>query len=387
MAEKILLVDDEPSVLSGYQRLLHSAFETDTALGAAAALGTLESKGPFAVVVSDYQMPEMNGIQLLARIKSVAPDTIRILLTGNADIQIAVGAVNEGNIFRFLTKPCTRELLTQTLNNALTQYRLLIAEKVLLQKTLHGSIHVLTEVLSLVNPAAFSRATRLRRYIAHIAKKLSLENSWKFEVAAMMSQLGCVTIDPETIEAVYTGQKLSPAQQKHYDTHPMVASDLFKSIPRMESIAWIIAHQNQPTSVDGDISDREMADRHLGSDLLRIALTFDELLLDGASRAEAAHQLSRQFSDVDKRIFEALVELEPEPHEKKVHACTIRELTPGMILDNEIRTQSGQLVAARRQEVTAPLILKLKSFRDRGAIEDRVLVSSAKAAAAASAHG
>jgi CheY-like chemotaxis protein len=386
MAEKILLVDDEPSVLSGYQRLLHTAFESDTALGAAAALSAIESKGPFAVVVSDYQMPQMNGIQLLARIKASAPDTIRILLTGNADIQTAVGAVNEGNIFRFLTKPCTRELLTQTLNNALAQYRLLIAEKELLEKTLHGSIHVLTEVLSLVNPAAFSRSTRLRRYIAHIAKKLALENSWKFEVAAMMSQLGCVTIDPETIEAVYTGQKLSAAQQKHYDTHPMVASDLLKSIPRMESIAWIIAHQNQPTSVNGDISDREMTDRQLGADLLRIALAFDELLLDGSSRAEAAHHLSRQFTDVDKRIFEALVELEPEPHEKKLHTCAIRELTPGMILDAEIRTYNGQLVAAKRQEVTAPLILKLKSFRDRGTIEDRVVVSSPKAAGAAS-HG
>ncbi len=382
MAEKILLVDDDPAVLSGYQRLLHSAFETDTALGAAAALSALESKGPFAVVVSDYQMPEMNGIQLLARIKTSAPDTIRILLTGNADIQTAVGAVNQGNIFRFLTKPCTRELLTQTLSSALAQYRLQISERELLQKTLHGSIHVLTEVLSLVNPAAFSRATRLCRYIAYIAKKLSLENSWKFEVAAMLSQLGCVIIDPETIEAVYAGKKLSAAQQKHYDTHPTVARDLLSSIPRMESIAWMVAHQHQPASVEGDISDREVADMQLGADLLRIALAFDELLLDGTSRSEAAHHLSRQFKDVDQRIFEALVESEPETHEKKVQTCAIRELTPGMVLDAEIRTTSGQLVAARRQEVTAPLILKLKSFRDRGAIEGQVIVSSAKAAAA-----
>ena len=142
MAEKILLVDDEPAVLSGYQRLLHSAFETDTALGPAAALTALQSKGPFAVVVCDYQMPEMNGIELLARIKTSAPATIRILLTGNADIQTAVGAVNQGNIFRFLTKPCTKDFLTQTLNSALAQYRLQIAEKELLEKTLRASIHV-----------------------------------------------------------------------------------------------------------------------------------------------------------------------------------------------------------------------------------------------------
>jgi len=381
MAEKILFVDDEPAVLSGYQRLLHSDFKVDTAVGGAGALIAIESNGPYAVVVSDFQMPEMNGIQFLAKVKTSSPDTIRILLTGNAQIQTAVSVVNEGNIFRFLTKPCTRELLSQTLNTALAQYRLVIAEKEWLEKTLHGSIHVLTEVLSLVNPAAFSRAARLRRYIAYISKKMSLENSWKFEIAAMMSQLGCVTIDPETIEAVYAGEKLLAAQQAHYDTHPMVARDLLTSIPRMEPIAWMIAHQNQPAPVEGDIANREMEDMRVGAVLLRITLAFDEMLLEGVSKTEAAHHLSRQFNDVDNRIFEALVELEPEPHEKKVHTCSIKELTPGMILDAEIRTQTGQLVAAKRQEITAPLILKLKSFRDRGAIEDKVVVSLPKAAA------
>lgn len=381
MAEKILFVDDEPAVLSGYQRLLHSEFKVDTAVGGAGALIAIESNGPYAVVVSDLQMPQMDGIQFFSKVKTSSPDTIGILLTGNAGVQSAISAVNEGNIFRFLTKPCSKELLCQTLNTALAQYRLVIAEKDLLEKTLHGSINVLTEVLSLVNPAAFSRATRLRRYMAHIARKMSLGNSWKLEVAAMMSQLGCVTIDPETIDAVYAGQKLSAEQQAHYDTHPIVARDLLSNIPRMEPVAWMIAHQNQPAPVEGDITNRERADMRLGAELLRITLGFDELLLQGTSRTEAAHRLSRQFKGLDKRIFEALVELEPEPHEKKVHTCSIKELAPGMILDQEIRTQGGQLIAARRQEVTAPLILKLKSFRDREAIADQVVVSAPTVAA------
>ena len=105
------------------------------------------------------------------------------------------------------------------------QYRLVNAEKQLLEQTLSGSIQVLTEVLSLVNPAAFGRAERARHYIHHIVTSMKLPNVWQYEVAAMMSQLGCVTLAPEMIEAVYKGETLSPNEQAQYDAHPSVAYD------------------------------------------------------------------------------------------------------------------------------------------------------------------
>ena len=193
MNEKILLVDDEVAILEGYQRLLRREFRIDVALGGKGALVAIQNNGPYAVVVSDMRMPEMDGAQLLAKIKVLSPDTVRVMLTGNADMQTAVSAVNEGSIFRFLTKPCTKETLAKALTASLMQARLLSAEKELLEKTLTGSIQVLAEVLSLVNPAAFSRGMRLRRYIQHIAEGLALSNPWRFEIPAMMSQLGCVT--------------------------------------------------------------------------------------------------------------------------------------------------------------------------------------------------
>ncbi|MFZ0284614.1 MAG: HD domain-containing phosphohydrolase [Terriglobales bacterium] len=376
MPEKILLVDDEPAVLQGLQRLLHGIFDTETAVGGTGALILLENNGPYAVVVSDMRMPQMNGVELLAKIKSRAPDTVRVMLTGNADIQTAVKAVNEGNIFRFLTKPCEKELLATTLTAALLQHRLLVAEKQLLEQTLSGSVQVLTEVLSLVSPAAFSRAARARRYMHHIVTRVALGNHWKFEVAAMMSQLGCVAIDPEIIEGVYSGRQLSAAEQARYDTHPTIAHDLLSKIPRMEPIAWIIAHQNRPTTVEGDISDPERADMRLGADLLQVVLAFDALLHQGMSRTEAAHRLSRQGKRLDPRIFEALVELEPEAADKQVHTLPITELSPGMIIEQEIRNQTGSLLVASGQEVTLPLLLKLESLHEARAIEGSVRVSS-----------
>src|SRR5580700_10107556 len=112
MSEKILLVDDEQNVLLGYRRLLHKEFQTDTAVGGSRALIAIQTRGPYAVVLSDMRMPEVDGIQLLTRVKYLAPDTVRMMLTGYADVQTALSAVNEGNIFRFLTKPCSKEVLT-----------------------------------------------------------------------------------------------------------------------------------------------------------------------------------------------------------------------------------------------------------------------------------
>jgi CheY-like chemotaxis protein len=385
MSEKILLVDDEIAILQGYQRLLHREFHTDIAVGGPGALIAIEANGPYAVVVSDMRMPEMDGAQLLAKIKILAPDTIRVMLTGAADMRTAVSAVNEGSIFRFLTKPCTKETLAKTLTASLVQHRLVIAEKELLERTLSGSIHVLTEVLSLVNPAAFGRAVRLRRYVHHIAQRMSLRSPWRFEVAAMMSQLGCVTLDPETVDGVYAGQTLTPEEQARYEAHPLVAHDLLTNIPRMEPIAWMIAHQNHPAPVEGDVADREKADMRLGAEILRAALAFDDLLRKDSSKTEALHRLAIQHKDIDTRIIQALVEFQPDEEELDVRSCAIDELTPAMVLHEDVRTNSGSLIVAKGQEITVPLVLRLKSFRAKGVIGRSVTIALPKRQAAGAA--
>jgi response regulator RpfG family c-di-GMP phosphodiesterase len=377
MLEKVLMVDDEINVLEGYQRLFRHEFHIDTAAGGAAALSALAATGPYAVVVSDMRMPEMDGAKLLTKIKLLAPETTRIMLTGNADIHSAVSAVNEGNIFRFLTKPCSRENLGKALSAGLAQYRLVTAEKDLLEHTLQGSIQVLTEVLSLVNPAAFGRASRLRRYVHQAVTRMALESPWRFEVAAMLSQLGCVTLHPETIEAVYAGRPLPRDEQARFDAHPGVAHDLLSKIPRMEAIAWMIAHQHDSAISAGTAVDSEVADMQMGANLLRATLAFDELVRKGVSESEAANRLCEEHKDFDPRILQALVESEAGKDQRQVHTCTLDQLSPfGMALAEELRTTTGVLLVAKGQEVTSALILKLRSFLEKGAIGHTVVISS-----------
>jgi len=245
---KILVVDDEPNVLHSIKRQLRKKFSLDTATSGPEALKMLKESGPYAVIIADMRMPGMNGIELLAKVKEEFPDTVRMMLTGNADQETAIRAVNEGNIFRFMNKPCPVELLEKNIEAALEQYRLIIAERQLLEQTLSGSIKVLAEILSQVNPAAFSRAFRIRNLVDQLVKAEGLPNAWEFSIAALLSQLGCVSLPSDLVEKVYAGASLSKEEEEMFKNHPLVGAQLLKNIPRLERVAAMIALQLKGTS-------------------------------------------------------------------------------------------------------------------------------------------
>lgn len=123
MSNRVLLVDDDPNILAALQRQLRKKADIQTAPSGAAGLEILKSGDPFAVVVTDYCMPEMNGIEFLSKVRRISPDSVRMLLTGSADLAAAIQAVNQGNIFRFLTKPCASEELLEVLKVGIEEYR------------------------------------------------------------------------------------------------------------------------------------------------------------------------------------------------------------------------------------------------------------------------
>ena len=120
--QKILFVDDEPAALNCYRKMLEGEFDIETAANGEEGLISLRDHGPFAVVISDMQMNDMDGVQFLKRVRQVAPSTIRLLLTGSLDLNGAVNAVNEGCVFRLLIKPCEESLLTEAITKALDCY-------------------------------------------------------------------------------------------------------------------------------------------------------------------------------------------------------------------------------------------------------------------------
>jgi DNA-binding NtrC family response regulator len=123
MSEKVLCVDDDTRVLDAYKRSFRNRFDIDTAEGGLEALAAIAEQGPYAVVVSDMMMPGMDGVEFLSEVRESAPDTVRIMLTGDAHLSTAIQAAREARVFRFLCKPCPASDLAEAIQAGLEQYR------------------------------------------------------------------------------------------------------------------------------------------------------------------------------------------------------------------------------------------------------------------------
>jgi CheY-like chemotaxis protein len=338
-------------------------FDLETAPGGEAGLDVLESSGPFAVVVSDLRMPGMDGVQFLTRVKQRCPSAIRIMLTGEGDLTAASRAVNEGNIFRFLLKPCPSDVLSQTLEAALEQFRLVNAERELLEQTLRRSVEVLTEVMSLVNPEAFGRAHRLRRYVHHMGQCLRVPDAWQYEMAAMLSQIGSIAVPPEVLQKVYMGETLSDDEKKAHAAQYQVAYDLLVKIPRLEAVARMVRGQSTSIPVgDGVAADGEL----LGIRMLETARCFDELLLAGKS-PELAIAKMRSKAGNNGQLVDALATLGEDSATQQVYSIRIAQLSPGMMLHRDVRSKAGRLLLGKGLEITPSVIARLLGFANSSA--------------------
>jgi response regulator RpfG family c-di-GMP phosphodiesterase len=379
MNAKILLVDDETNILDGLRRLLGKEFSIETATSGEMGLSVLMESGPFAVVVSDMRMPGMNGVQFLTKVRERWPDTVRLMLTGNADIQTAIDAVNEGCVFRFLTKPCPENILKPALQAGLAQYALITAEKELLEKTLLGSVQVLTEILAVVNPAAFSRASRVHHTVKHIAQQLGLRDSWRYEVAAMLSQVGCVAFDPETVEAVYAGIALPDAERERFKMHPSIAFELLSRIPRLELVAAMIAQQQaQPPAKEQVHASPAIDPVTLGANLLKIAIDFDQFQFQGMSAQAALEKLLARPAEYYHEAVKALETLSTDAVPFVTEEISIREMCTGMILDENLRSPAGLLLVARNQKISYPLLVRVRSLYQKSSIPAKIRVKIPK---------
>ncbi len=363
MNRRVLFVDDEAKVLNSFKRQLRQHFQVETALGGYHGLEIVKKNGPFAVVVSDMKMPGMDGIQFLTKVREIAPDTVRMMLTGYADQQTAIQAINEGNIFRFMVKPCPTEAMIKSLEAGIEQYRLITAEKELLEKTLQGSIKVLTDILSLVNPKAFGRAARVRRLVKRLLDQMEVEKSWHIELAAMLSQVGCVAVPEDVLDNVYKGYVLDGNKERIFRTHPQIGHDLIANIPRLEAVAEIIAYQEKGYDGSGPPPDgKKGKDIPLGARVLKVALDYDTLISAGKSRDEALQEMRKRIGKYDPSVIGALAEATKEEPKYEIRSVKPDELRTGMILAEDVRTDSGMLITTRGQEVTLALRKRLLNF-------------------------
>jgi len=366
-------------VLEGLSLLLRRGYEVHTATTGEQGLATIAESGPFAVVLSDMRMPKMDGAAFLSRVRQLAPDTVRMLLTGQTDMKAAIAAVNEGQIFRFLTKPCPSEQIHLSFEAATKQYRLVTAERVLLEQTLHGSIKTLTEVLSMTNPLAFGRASRIRQLVHELAVGLGLTNRWQVEVAAMLSQLGSITVPETVIKKHFYGSVLNENEKAMIARMPAVTEALLANIPRLETVREILACYAKPVRRSSEGSTSAKGDDNVAvfASLLKIAVDYDELESRGMQTQtvlDTMHGRERMYDPASLQVFIGLKGSAAASQE--VQEIPFRALRIGMILAEDMYTKTGILYVTRGFEITKSFLEKARNFTD-GSIREplRVIVS------------
>jgi response regulator RpfG family c-di-GMP phosphodiesterase len=373
MNKKILFVDDDPNILSGFKRILGTDYEISVAVGGEEGLARLNEQGPFAVVVSDMRMPKMDGVTFLRKVKQLSPQSVRIILTGFADIDAAMDAVNQGNIFRFLTKPCGAEVLKMALDTGVEQYRLVTLEREILEKTVRGSVQMLTEMLGLANPEAFSRASRIRRFARRIAEKMGLPNVWQVEMAAMLSQVGCVTLPRDVLHKIYFNKGLSAEEQKLFDAHPATAAALMAQIPHLELVSRMIAgqHTRQPRKVTPATVMSADDKALLGAQILKACLDYDQLRVQGKLNKPAvlADHVTGLMLELDPQINPAILDaigrIQHEQVRWETRYVKAVELGEFMIIDEDVKNKKNEVVVERGQEA-GDIVRQLLATHARG---------------------
>lgn len=364
--DAVLFVDDDINLLAAFERNYRRHFRLETAAGGEVALETIAARGPFAVVVADMQMPRMDGMQFLTTLRERAPDTVRIMLTGNANLEMAIRVVNESNSFRFLTKPCPPEVLGKALEDALKQYRLVLAEKELLNQTLSGSIKLLTDILSVFDASSFGRSETLRAAMTRITAELGIADAWEMQLAVMLSPIGNVTLPPETLVKARNRHPLSKVEQQMLAEVPEIASRLLANIPRLDGVARIVRYQYKHFDGTGLPRDSVAGEEiPFGSRLLRILNDQYRLVQEGLSRSEALAEMRSRRGWYDPKLLAAVQKLwgvGPVEGRASNASLTIMELAAGMTLHSNIFTKDGMLVLSAGHCLNETTVEKLQNF-------------------------
>jgi response regulator RpfG family c-di-GMP phosphodiesterase len=370
-------VDDDPRVLTAFQRTLGDQFNLDTAPGGAEALELLAANGPYAVVVADMHMPDMDGIEMLMHVEQAAPETIRMMLTGNADQQTAADAVNQGHVYRFLNKPCTPEMLALALDAGISHYHTRVAERELLETTLNGSVQMLLDVLAMADPRAFATGQKLRDLVRVVAASLQPDHTWELELAAMLSRIGCVTIPQTVFEKHRAGFRLTGPEKDLMQRIPEIGARLIANVPRLGTASRIVLYQEKHFDGSGfPLDSVEGEDIPIGARLLKILSDLLQLETKGAPRFRALEQLHERAGLYDPKLLETARVCFGcrEPSAQLRRAVTLRELKPGDTLAAPVESKDGMMIAGAGLRITPAVLEKLNNFSHLSGLQEPLYI-------------
>lgn len=368
----ILLVDDEQHILTSYSRGLRKSFNVISANSPQQALDLLSKhKSTIPVIVSDFNMPEMNGDAFLKKTLSLSPSSVRILLSGKAEISDVLTCVNECKIFRFLLKPFSLQDMTIALNDAIKQYDLQQAEKVLLGQTLIGTVQICVDFLTIHSPLVFSYVSKLKKQIEFLCHKLSLPHQWRYSIAALLSHHGGLLLDTETLSALVQKESLNNEDRVFYQEMIKLSAQMIQAIPKLELTANIILEHTKPLSefkIQATTPIKQCSGLVIGCQLLSITIQLNRFLKQGHSLEHITSEMLNHPDAFHPEIVTALLDM-PLTVEGIKAKIKIEDLTDKMIIADDIVDRQNHLIIPAAQKLNALYIAKLKILARQKKIE------------------
>jgi len=368
--EPVLLVDDEENLLSGLRRQLRGKFEVFTAEGGDQALEMLENQSEIGVIVADMHMPGMTGLELLEAFSNKSPTTTRIMLTGNANQDCAVEAINKSHVFGFLNKPCSTNNLIEGIEGGLAYHRLLVRERKMMEMTLAGSIKLLSDVISLMDPAATAGSRKISKWGGVLSPHLSGVAAWELNFATMLAPIGRVSVPLDILLRHSKGEIQSAEERSILANAPGVGSRLLNNIPRMATVSKAILYQDKNFDGSGFPDDniqgadipvigrvlrilKELAQISGNSDLT--GANFDELLKQKKCFDPELVSLARQHLIAP----ETATEESNAPETEKVRNALLRE---GHRLAEDLYNIDGALMLSKGTVLSLTQVEKIRTM-------------------------
>ena len=380
---KVLLVDDDANLLAGLKRQLRKEYLVELATSGAEALEKLASDQGFAVVVSDMRMPEMDGVELLGTVAEKFPGPSRIMLTGNADQQTAMDAVNRGHVYQFLNKPCDDQQLKATLKAATEFHCAQKAEQELLEKTLAGSVMLLMDVVNCVNPVAYGRVCHMKDLAVEAATALGERNSWQVRIATLASSIGWIGIPESLAKRFHANAKLTEEENEIVCGHVDVAYELLHKIPRMEPVAKIVRLQDKRFDGGGypveEISGEKLP---VGARILKVLNAITPMGTNMYPSLERCKALPLENGAYDPAVVAVIQELLSRADKGSDDASMIRvvevsvvELLEGDVLEDDLFDMDGSLLLSAGHELSTIHLAKLQRHPKFAGLKEKILVA------------
>lgn len=358
--EKILIVDDDPQILAMYPVRFNKVVDIITAERASIALDLLKQE-KFAVFVVDYNLPEMNGLELIKQAQIISPDTISLILTGEANLDLAISAINQGNIFKFLVKPCSYKVMAAAFIDALKEYRTIRAKISKHKQNYTGVVAGFIHIIKLLKPSFLSTRKNLELYISAISANLSPDTINDFQLSVLLAALNFDTISPEISQKIQEGTTLNKEEALIASNIPKAMEMLLQKIPMLSKAKELIRYSLKHFNGIGYPHD----------DLIEEAIPYEARIINILLEITRQEANSIDFLNITKNMRD-----EPNKYDIDIlnkveewikHAkyeqisATIINLRIGDLLLDNISTNKGIILVSSGNKVTKSMIIKLQN--------------------------